>query len=50
MFDPNKVEIITSGEDGCIYNAPDACVDAEDYDQLLKMYNELKWMYEGLCK
>lgn len=51
-FDPEKVDY---------YNAPwspikadgrerhQQYVQAQDFDQLLKLYKEIKWMYEELC-
>lgn len=48
-FDPEKVkryvwESRGQGDPGAVM------VLARDYNQLLDLYKELKWMYEELCK
>jgi hypothetical protein len=52
-FDPNKVDV-WRGWDMEPYTEFDSgemgWVAREDYETLLNRYNEIKWMYEGLCK
>jgi hypothetical protein len=59
MFDPEKVSrqshpnwrfpAIECNTVWDMYRAAQVVL-ASDYDQLLELYNEIKWKYEGLCK